>query len=155
MTLTVQVVEGPAVDAVLREGVQHPVFGGLIDLGTVARLAGPAITVAAVTELCCELTPRVRLVRGSEPSRAELEAQAARGPLFVVLVGPVGMVIAAGPDLPAMGPMPGCDLDLLAASMRAALGEQVEDSLFTEASGAWSNESERNLDARLRQLYGQ
>lgn len=157
MNVLVRIFEGADVTGVLRDGPRHPVLGGLIDVGSCARLDGCDATVVA---RCAQSSPAVRLDRATGPllaaDRAGLEACAAAEPLFIVLLGAgEAAVIAAGPDLPAMGMMPDCDAGRFAGSLRFAAGEQVADSLFAEPDPGWDGEGARDLTERLRQLYGQ
>jgi hypothetical protein len=169
LTATAYLVDTPDVADVLRHGAAHPVLGGLIDLGTSVRLTPASAGVGgtgtlreAVTDACTELAPKLTVVELSGPltaeTRNELETRAAEHPVVVLMFLPddAVLVVAAGPDLPAMGVLPDGDLAALRASLLTVLGEPADtDGFFTEPHFSFDDARERNLDDRLRQLYGE
>ncbi|MEV0730757.1 hypothetical protein [Polymorphospora sp. NPDC050346] len=162
LTVTVQLLDTPDAGEVFRAGAAHPVLGELIDLGTSAVLVvEPTTTVAAaVTDCCAALGPDVSLTRSAGPLpaglRDDLATRSGKEAVFVVL--PLSeaeaLVVVAGPDLPSMGPLPSCDVERFRASLRTALGDPQEESLFTEPHFDTDQDEERRLNERLRQLYG-
>ncbi|WP_242910558.1 hypothetical protein [Actinomadura terrae] len=173
MTAAVYLVEAPDAADVLRDGAAHPVLGGLIDLGTSVRLtpgsalSGPGADGAgtlrdAIAAVCADLEPKLTVLRRSgtltADLRGELETRGAEHPVVVVLFlpGDAALVVAAGPDLPAMGALPDGDLAALRASLLTVLGEPSGgDDFFSEPHFAFDDERERDLNDRLRQLYGE
>ncbi|MBO4208396.1 hypothetical protein [Micromonospora echinofusca] len=163
LSVTVYLVDSPDAVDVWRAGAAHPVLGGLIDLGTAAPLVVPGSTTVRreVTDCCAELGAAVELVEvtGPLPSslRDELETGSGKAPVFVVvlLAATDALVVACGPDLPSMGMLPPADPALLRASLRTALGDVQDESMFTEPHVDADAEEERRLSERLRQLYGE
>jgi hypothetical protein len=166
LTAVVYVLDTDQGAEVLRQGPAHPVLGGLIDIGTSAWLdADPPPGPADLAALSSGVAPdRVRVVHHDGPLspalRAELERAAAQQPVLVAVALPEGapggwLLIMAGPDLPAMGQVGGCDPGKLSASLLVALGEPQEDSLFTEPVPGFDDRQEERLSDRLRQLYGE
>jgi hypothetical protein len=164
LTVTVYLLQSPGALDVMQTGAAHPVLGGLIDLGTVAPLATrPDGTRPEDVRICCEeLAPGVRVVERGGPLTAalrdELETLSAKEPLLVVLFLPddgAALVVACGPELPSMGPVPACDVPQFRASLLVAMGQPQENSLFAEPQFAFDQDNEDRLSDRLRQLYGE
>lgn len=168
LSATAYLLDAPDAADVPRLGAAHPVLGGLIDLGTSVRITPESAGLDtgtlrdAVREVCAELEPKLTVRHVSGPLAAELrgewETAAAEQPVLVLLFLPddAVLVLAAGPDLPAMGALPDGDLAALRASLLTVLGEPADgDGFFSEPHFAFDEDRERNLDHRLRQLYGE
>jgi hypothetical protein len=156
LTAVVHLVVSNEAAEVLAAGPHHPVAGGLVDLGTVAPLVG--LGPAGVRSLCTELG--VMLTERDGPLaaewRAEWELTAMSHATFVVITaeGRSGVAVAAGPTLPALGLAPPIDAGTFAGSLRFAMAQPAETSMFVEPGDGWAPEEDRRLDERLRQLYG-
>jgi hypothetical protein len=166
--VTVYLLRSADLARALVEGPAHPVLGGLIDIGTCVPLEPAKADVhSVVADACVDLAATgPTTVRRADPLgegfRAEVEARASRGPVFVVVVDPAGhtvpFVLAAGPELPAMGLLPPCGLDRVVVSLRFASGTVGVDhgeTIFTEPAFAADAVEEERLSDRLRQLYGE
>lgn len=166
MTLIVDLVEDASAGEVADAGPAHPIVGGLIDVGTWARIAAPAHRGAAewVTSLCAAATAeggRVALQRtcwqGADPRRAreEVETHAEEGPVMVVVAEAAGaFVVIAGPGLPALGDAGPSDPDRLETTLRQLADLHAGgDSLLQERVATY--QPDQQVDRRLRQLYGE
>lgn len=172
MRVTVLALATDDLARVHREGIRHPVLGGLLDAGSYVEVAD----LAAVPDPWAEVRARLagggenaslsllapRALAGAEHLLPALEEELGAGGAVAVLVagpaeGPAPLAVLCGRTLPSLGPLPPCGAADLAGTLLRLAGGRTEEGrdLLEEPDDALDEAGEARLLERLRQLYGE